>query len=181
MKPGCKILLLLPLLFALSCKQEELNKQTPTMERGLPDETSLNVKLNEYKDERLEYIIEAAKMERYTDRRMMYAYKVTLSSYDHTGSLSSVIKADTTIVDDARNMIFASGKASYKTPEGTISTSRIVWDRNFDEITAPAYVELLRSGDVLRGRNLRTDSKLSYAEMEEVTAEGIFDEKDYRW
>jgi len=181
MKLRCKILLLVSLLFALSCKQEELSKQTPTMERGLPDETSLNVKLSEYKDERLIYIIEAAKMERYTDRRMMNAYQVTLSSYDPVGNLSSVIKADTTIVDDARNMIFASGKASYKTPDGTISTSKIVWDRNFDEITAPAFVELRRSGDILRGRNLRTNSKLSYAEMEAVTAEGTFDEEDYRW
>lgn len=169
------------LLFSFGCKQADLGAPTPTMERGLPDETSVNVSLSEYRDDRLEYIIQAKKMERFTDRRMLYAYTVTLTSYDKDGIQSSVIKADTTIVDDARNIIFANGNAVFETPDGKLQTSRIVWERNLDILTAPANVVLTRSGDVLRGSNLKTNTKFSYAELEEVSAEGIVDEKDYRW
>jgi hypothetical protein len=88
-----------------------------------------------------------------------------------------VIKADTTIVDDARNIIFASGRASFFSPGGGLKTDRIAWDRNVDEITAMGKVTLTRDGSVLWGKNLRTNSKLSFAEMEAVSAEGIVNEK----
>jgi len=181
MKKHFGLFLFLILLFAAACKQDNLSSPTQNLERGLPDETSINVKLREYRDERLEYIIEAERMERFTDRRMLYAYRVTLTSYDREGKLSSVVKADTTIVDDARNIIFANGNASFETPDGKLKTSKIVWERNLDMLTAPANVVLTRSGDVLRGSNLHTNSKFSYAELEAVSAEGIVDEKDYSW
>lgn len=173
--------LLLILLMSSACKQNELGSPTQNLERGLPDESSVNVRLSEYNQERLEYIIEAERLDRFTDRRMMYAYKVTLTSYDREGKQSSVVKADTTIVDDARNIIFANGNASFSTPNGTIKTSKIIWERSLDELTAPNPVVLTRAGDVLRGSSLRTNTKLSFAEMDAVSAEGVIDEKDYLW
>jgi len=53
------------------------------------------------------------------------------------------------------------------------------WDRNVDEIMVPTRLTLTRMGDVLRGENLRTNTKLSFAEMNTVTAEGYFDEEDF--
>jgi len=181
MKTAMSLIMVMLLLGAISCKQNELNNPTANMERGLPDETSLNVRLNEYRDDRLEYIIEAGRMERYTDRRMLYGYQVTLTSYDREGKLSSVVKADTTIVDDARNIIFAHGNAVFESPQGSIKTSKMVWERSIDEITAPGYVVLTRGSDVLRGTGLRTNSKFSFAEMNAVSAEGVINEKDFSW
>jgi lipopolysaccharide assembly outer membrane protein LptD (OstA) len=91
------------------------------------------------------------------------------------------VKADTTIVDDARNIIFANGNASFETPDGNLKTSKMVWERNLDELSAPGYVVLTRSGDVLRGTNLRTNAKFSYATLDAVSAEGIIDEADFDW
>ncbi len=98
---------LLCLLGLFACNQASLDSETGVLEQGLPDETSTQVSLAEYDNDRLSYVIQAERMERFTDRRMLYGYKVTLTSYDKNGVVSSVIKADTTIVDDARNVIFA--------------------------------------------------------------------------
>lgn len=175
------LLLLLILLMVFACKQDQLSTPTQNLERGLPDETSLNVRLSEYTNERLDYVIEAQRMERFTDRRLLYGYKVTLTSYDRFGVISSVVRADTTIVDDARNIIFANGNASFETPDGNLKTSKMVWERNLDELSAPGYVVLSRSGDILRGTNLRTNAKFSYATLDAVSAEGIIDEADFDW
>ncbi|MCK9556484.1 MAG: LPS export ABC transporter periplasmic protein LptC [Candidatus Cloacimonetes bacterium] len=183
MRRGFKALkLIYPLLLLViicSCSEESLNQKIPVLEQGVADEYSEGVQLAEYRNERLDYIIEAKSMERFTDRRMLYGYIVTLTSYDKEGQVSSVIKADTTVVDDARNVVIASGSVSFKTKDGDIKTQKMYWDRNVDEIIVPTQLTLTRMGDALRGENLRTNTKLSFAEMNTVTAEGYFDEEDF--
>ena len=151
------------------------------MDRELPDETSYDVRLIQYLDSRYEYQLEAKKIERFNDRHLMKGYGVTLTTYDKENRINSVIQADTTIVDDARNTIFAYGKAKMTSPNGTLSTSKLVWDRAVDEITAPERVTLTRDGSVLYGENMRTNSKLEFVQMDKVSAEGIVKEKDIDW
>jgi hypothetical protein len=62
-----------------------------------------------------------------------------------------------------------------------VATQKMVWDRSVDEITAPLMVTITRAGDVMRGQNLRTNSQLSYVEMDAVSAEGIVKEKEIKW
>jgi len=165
----------------VACEKVNLQTSSGVLERGLPDETSFTVSVTNYVDNRYEYHLEAAKIERFTDRRLLYAYGVTLTTYDKDNKVNSVIKADTTIVDDARNLILANGHAKLTSPNGSLSTTNIAWDRAVDEITAPKQVLLTRQGNVLRGQNLRTNSKLSFVEMEKVAAEGRLTEKEIDW
>lgn len=158
-----------------------MQTKTAVMDRALPDETSYNVKIVQYIDNRFEYKLEANKIERFHDRRLLYGYGVTLSTYNKDNLINSVIKADTTIVDDARNLIFASGNARMTSPNGTLSTQKIAWDRGVDEITAPLRVKLTRSGNVMYGEKLRTNSKLSFVEMDKVSAEGLVKQEDFDW
>ncbi len=172
----------LSLLLALfACEQAKLQTSSGVLERGWPDETSYKVSVTNYVDNRYEYHLEANKIERFTDRRLLYAYGVTLTTYDKDNKLNSVIKADTTIVDDARNLILANGHARLTSPNGSLSTTNIAWDRAVDEITAPKQVLLTRQGNVLRGQNLRTNSKLSFVEMEMVAAEGRLTDQEIDW
>lgn len=173
-------LLVFAILMLSACSQSKLEQETGVLEQGVADENSVGVRLTEYNNDRLDYVIEAASMERFTERRMLYGYGVTLSSYDKDGLVSSVIKADTTIVDDARNVIFANGNVSFKTPEGEIRTQKMFWERNVDEITVPVPLTLTRGGDILRGRSMRTNTRLSYVEMDAVAAEGYFEEETFR-
>jgi hypothetical protein len=62
-----------------------------------------------------------------------------------------------------------------------VASSRIVWDRNLDLLTAPGKVTLVRDGNVLRGENLRTNSRVEFAEMEKISAEGVFGEEYLDW
>jgi len=176
-----KAFMLFLLCFVLgfsACSKANLDQETGVLEHGLADETSTKVTLSEYENDRLVHIIQAERMERFTDRRMLYGYRVTLSSYDKNGIISSVIKADTTIVDDARNVIFANGNVSFKTNEGEIKTQKMFWERSVDEITVPVPLILTRGADILRGNSMRTNASLSFVEMDAVAAEGYFDEKD---
>jgi LPS export ABC transporter protein LptC len=175
------LLICLMLLTLAACSQEKLIQDTQAIEQGIPEENALGVRMIEYRDDKVDYIIEAAAMDRYTDRRMTYGYDVTLTSYDRQDQISAVIKADTTIVDDARNIIFANGNVEFKGREGTLRSQKMIWERTLDEITVPTYVVLIRGDDVLRGNNLRTNAKLSYAEMELVSGEGYVDEKTFSW
>ncbi|PKN75078.1 MAG: LPS export ABC transporter periplasmic protein LptC [Candidatus Cloacimonetes bacterium HGW-Cloacimonetes-2] len=183
LKPICRkfpsLLLLVLILSSFSCGEKmELDRNTPVMDRELPDETSHNVRITELDGNRVDYILEAEKIERFYDRRILNGWKVLITSYDKAGNIQSTIKADTTIVDDARNVIFASGNVYVTSPNGSIQTRKITWDRNMDEIVAPEAVTLKRQGSVLKGKNLRTNSTISFAELAEVQAEGIFQDEE---
>lgn len=169
------LIIVLGALALFSCKSKiNLDLDGPAMDRALPDETSYGVRITELNGKEIDYVLVADKIERYYDRKILNGWKVQITSYDKAGNTSTTIKADTTIVDDARNIIFANGNVYLESPGGTISTSRMIWDRNVDEIIAPDRVVLTRYGNVLKGTNLRTNTSLSFAEMSSVEAEGMF-------
>jgi len=169
------------LLVLASCQKTSLKVKTDSMDRAVPDEISYDVQITQYIDNRTEYYLEAKRIERFTGRRMMYGYGVTLTTYDKNNLVNSTIKADTTIVDDARNIVYANGHATMTSPNGSLSTPKIIWDRAVDEITAPLNVTLIRDGNTLRGSNLRTNSQLSFVEMDGVSAEGKLKPEEIDW
>jgi LPS export ABC transporter protein LptC len=168
-------------LLALFGCQSRLETATGVMDRNLPDETSYNVKITQFNGTRTDYILEAGKIERFYDRRLLKAYKVDITAFDPKTGESSLLKADTTIVDDARNLIYANGNVFLSSGGGSVSSRRMVWDRNTDEIVAPDKVTLVRVGNVLKGENLRTNTRMDFAVMEKVSAEGFLDEEDLGW
>jgi LPS export ABC transporter protein LptC len=176
-------LLILSLVAGLltGCGKSILDQKTPVLNRGLPDETSNNVNIYAYKKNKVDYILTADRIERYYDKKRLYAWKVRLVSYDEKNQIRSTIIADTTYVDEARNLVQAIGNVVFETPNGTIKSRIINWDRNIDEIYVPTKVTLIRDGNVLNGDNLRTDSNISFAEMTTVSAEGILKGDEIDW
>lgn len=172
---------ILLLILVIGCKRTNLDVKTPVMDMALPDETSYNIEIREFIGDRLDYILKAGKIERFYDKRILNAYQVKITSFDTLNQIKSTMLADTTIVDDARNIIYANGNVKLSSPNGTIESRRLIWDRAGDEIIAPDRLILTRDGNVLRGTNLRTNSTISYAEMETVSAEGIVSETDFDW
>jgi len=173
------ILLAVPLLFG--CGESDLVLRTESLKRGLPDETSTNVTITEFDREGVAYILKAARIDRYYERRILNAYQVDITAFDRQKGGSSSLKADSTIVDDARNVIYAHGNVKLVGKEGSISTSRLIWDRNMDEVIAPGQVTLVKDGNVLRGTNLRTNLSIYPTEMDNISAEGFFEEDYLDW
>lgn len=169
------------LILLAACGKSNLDLPTETMNRSLPDETSTNVTITEFNEGKIGYILKADRIDRYYDRRMLYAYKVELKAFDQKKGSVSVMKADSTIVDDARNVIFANGRVSLTSTEGSVATDRMVWDRNQDTIVAPGRVVLTQHGNVLRGTNLHTNLNIYPTEMDSVSAEGYFAEEYLDW
>lgn len=174
-------LLVLSLILLSGCEDNSLSIRTPVMDRNLPDETSTNVTITEFNGLSTDYILTAKRIERFYDRRILNAYGARIRAYDARKGGTSVMEADSTIVDDARNMIYAYGNVKLSSPNGSIESHRMVWDRNMDEIIAPGQVTLVRNGNTLRGEDLRTNTRIDYAEMKTVSAEGIFNEQGFDW
>jgi LPS export ABC transporter protein LptC len=172
---------LLICLTLTGCKKSILDQTTSVLNRSLPDETSSNVTLTEYKENRINYTLTAAKIERFYDSRLLNAWKVKIETYDKYSKIQNTIIADTTYVDEARNIIRAMGNVIYSTPNGTIKSKLIIWDRNIDEIYTPEQVVLIRGERVMHGNNLRTNSSLSSAEMDSISAEGIITPDEINW
>lgn len=175
------MLILLLVLFGAGCKKNVMDMSSPPLGRDLPDETSVNVTITEFDAGNIDYILKAQKIDRFYDRRLLNAYGALLSAFDAKSGTWSTMKADTTIVDDARNLIFANGNVFISSVNGSITARRIVWDRNADEITSPDMVTLVRAGNTVRGERLRTNSTISFAELDKVSAEGSFIEADFDW
>ena len=174
--------LALLLLLALSaCSDDKLTVSTPPLDRRLPDETSENVTITEFDKEGVAYILKAARIDRYYERRILNAYQVDITAYDRVKGGSSSLQADSTIVDDARNVVYAHGNVKLRGKEGIVSPARLIWDRNMDEVLAPGQVTLVQDGNILRGTNLRTNLSISPTELDNISAEGFFEEDYLDW
>ncbi|HRY83672.1 MAG TPA: hypothetical protein P5533_03460, partial [Candidatus Cloacimonadota bacterium] len=68
------------ILFGLAaCKERVvLSTRSPAMDRNLPDEVSSNVRISQLDGDRVEYILEAKKIERYYDRKLLNGWDVTI-------------------------------------------------------------------------------------------------------
>jgi len=173
---------LIVLSFLLSgCGESILDQKTTSLNRSLPDETSSNVSVYSYKGNEIDYILTAEKMERYYNTRQLNAWNVRIVTYDDNNRVKGTISADTTYVDEARNLIKAMGNVIFESENGTIKSRILNWDRNADEIYSPERVTLIRDDKTLRGDNLRTNSSISFAEMTSVSAEGTVKGDELDW
>lgn len=173
--------LLLLSIFVSACGDGNLEVPTVAMDRRKPDESSANVTITQFDEGRIEYVLKADRIDRYYDKRILNAYKVDILAYDPKTGDTSKLKADSTIVDDARNLIYAHGNVKYDSPGGKITTKRLIWDRNMDQILVPEQVTLERDGNIVRGKNLRTNLSVYPTEMDSVSAEGFFGEEYLDW
>jgi LPS export ABC transporter protein LptC len=175
------ILLILTAFYLIGCGDSVLEQKTGTINRGLPDETSSNVSIYAYNQNQIDYILTADKIERYYDTRQLNAWKVKIVTYDAKKNITGTISADTTYVDEARNLIRAMGNVIFQSPNGTIKSRIINWDRNADEIYTHEKVMLIRDDKTMYGQDLRTNSSMSFAEMNTVSAEGTVKGDELDW
>jgi LPS export ABC transporter protein LptC len=174
------VLIVLTIL-TTGCGESILNQNTTALNRSLPDETSSNVSIYSYKENKVDYILTAEKMERFYNTRQLNAWKVRIVTYDANNRVKGTISADTTYVDEARNLIKAMGNVIFESENGTIKSRILNWDRNADEIYSPERVTLIRDEKTLHGDNLRTNSSISFAEMTSVSAEGTVKGDELDW
>lgn len=169
------------ILISASCKKHELTTATGVLDKRLPDESSTNVRVTELDGDRIDYDLMARRIDRYYDTRILNAIGVQIKSYNPDTGATSYLSADSTIVDDARNMIFAYGNVHLSSPGGAVSSQSMIWDRNADEIIAPGKVTVTRAGSTLRGERLRTNPNIDFAELDIVSADGTLDATDFDW
>ncbi|OQY37248.1 MAG: LPS export ABC transporter periplasmic protein LptC [Candidatus Cloacimonetes bacterium 4572_65] len=146
----------------------------------LPDEYSKNVELNRYSGDKLEYSLKARSIIRYYDQQRTIADSVFLKSIDEESGILSTLKCDTTIINDASNLITGKGNVVIKYGDiRRIETELILWDRSSGRIKCPGEVDMWDEDRYLRGTNLITNTKLEMTKLENVSGEGVADEKAF--
>lgn len=175
------ILLLCGALALIACKGQDLTPSRGRLDLALPDESSDKVKILEYTGDEVDYELYAKKVDRWYEKRLLKAYDVRITSVDPETKLPTYLSADSTIVDDTRNVIQAYGKVVLSSPSGKVYGASMVWDRNTDEIFVPGKVTLEKDGNILRGESLRTNPAVDFAYLDVVSADGKFDEADFNW
>lgn len=171
---------LILLLLVLGCQQKEPTPE-PAAEIGLPDEQAENVRLIAYNGEQIEYEMTARKVDKYYSRNQTLADSVTVLTYNPDSSLKSKLVCDNAIVDDARNLLTASGQVVITSENGILQTPYLVWNRNTDKILATSGVTIIRDENILKGQELKTDIKLENIEISQVSATGRIDAEDIDW
>lgn len=163
------------------CGKSVLDQSTSALNRALPDETSHDVSIYAYKENRVDYILTASRIERFYLTSKLNAWNVKIVTYDEKMNVKSNLSADTTYVDEARNYIQALGNVVFETPNGIIKSRSMNWERVSDEIFSNEKVTLIRDGNTLQGDNLRTNSNISFVEMSTITAEGTVKGDELDW
>ena len=174
--------LLAALLLGLSaCGKSVLDTSTPASDGSLPDEVSTAVTITQYNGDEAVSLLNAKRIDRFYNRRLTKGYQVDLDSINPKTRERNSLKADSAYVDDARNETSAFGNVRLDSSNGSVTSQKMFWDRNTDQITAPGPVTLTRGMDVMRGDNLTTDTKLETAVLEKVSAEGEFGDVYEGW
>lgn len=172
-------LLLVSLLLLIGC---ETPSKLPDigMDKTAPDENSKIVEMKKYAGDKLEYLLKARSITRYYEQRKTIADSVYIVSIEEDTGIISTVVCDTTIIDDNSNIIRGIGNVVFLYGDlRRIETELALWDRNNDRITCPGIVDYWDDSTYLHGSNLVTNSKLEMTKMENVSGEGVADEKNF--
>ncbi len=177
MKKLLKSLIFSLLLLLLACETTSQVNET-TFDESLPDEQSKGVFVNRYNGEKLEFSLKAKTITRYYESRKTIADSVFISSVDEETGILSTISCNTTTIDDTSNLVKGEGNVILKYGDTrTIKTELVLWDRANDKIRCPREVDFWDGDNYLHGNKLITNSKLEVTKLENVSGEGVADEK----
>ncbi|HPY96510.1 MAG TPA: LPS export ABC transporter periplasmic protein LptC [Candidatus Cloacimonadota bacterium] len=120
----------------------------------------------------LDWKLDAEKIERYPDKRLLIAYQVRFESMPSEFSQKSTMTCKEAQIDEISNKIIGKGNVIIKTPNGILKTEYLTLNRFNNEVFAPGYVYMERFGNVIKGTGLTTNINFDYVNLQKVSGEG---------
>jgi LPS export ABC transporter protein LptC len=112
------------------------------------------------------------------------ATKVHVDFYDQTGNRTSVLVADSGLIQEKKQKFEARGNVVVTTPEGVkLTTESLRWNPETNKIVTDDFVTVTKGKDVITGIGLEADEQLKHfvikkkvqAQIEEVPEEDFKD------
>ena len=123
----------------------------------------------------------ADRLKKFPKDDLMYFSDIELKLMNKDGTLASTIYADSAIVNDEMQTVYAQGNIEIYSQEGDIFGETITWDRKKDEIFSEDSVKVIQQGNVIQGSSFNSDSRFKHVTLHRATAEGEVDESEVLW
>jgi len=160
-----KILLLL-FLWILSCSKDESNAPGPPL--NVPDQVIENSTITFSEEGIRSATIFAEYVEVYERLDLKKARKVKVDFYDSQGNHSSVLVADSGVIQERKQKFEALGNVVVITDDGIkLQTQSLRWDPKSAKILTDDFVTITRGEDVITGYGLEADQKLKHFVIKE--------------
>ena len=123
----------------------------------------------------------ADRLKKFPKDDLMYFSDIELKLMNKDGTLASTIYADSAIVNDEMQTVYAQGNIEIYSQEGDIFGETITWDRKKDEIFSENSVKVIQQGNVIQGSSFNSDSRFKHVTLHRARAEGEVDESEVLW
>lgn len=127
------------------------------------------------------WTLEAERLKKYPKDNIMYFSDIELKLMNKDGTLASTIYADSAIVDDEMQTVYAEGNIEIYSQEGDIFGKSMTWDRKNDEIFSEDSVKVIRQGNMIQGSSFTSDSRFHHVVLHTASAEGDVGESEVLW
>jgi LPS export ABC transporter protein LptC len=153
------IVILMPLICA--CSKDESNSPAPAL--NVPDQIMENSTITFSEEGIKSATIFAEYVAVYEKLDLKKAKKLHVDFFGKNGSHSSVLVADSGVIQEGKQKFEASGNVVVTTDEGiTLETQSLRWDPQNAKIVTDDFVTITKDKDVITGYGLEADQELKH-------------------
>jgi LPS export ABC transporter protein LptC len=172
----------LTLLLIFACGKEE--SKAPAISGNVPDQVIENSTITFSEEGIRSAVIWAKYVEVYEKLDLKKAKQVRVDFYDKDGKHTSVLVADSGMIQERKRKFEALGNVVVTTDEGIkLQTETLRWDPEKAKIVTDDFVTITKDQNVITGYGLETDQQLKHfiikkqvkGKIEELPEEGIKD------
>jgi LPS export ABC transporter protein LptC len=170
------------ILVVSACSSEE--SSAPRMPVNMPDQVIENSTIIFSEKGIKSAAIHAAEVAVYEKLDLKKATKLHVDFYDQEGNLTSVLVADSGLIQEKKQKFEARGNVVVTTQEGVkLTTESLRWNPETNKIVTDDFVTITKGKDVITGIGLEADEQLKHffikkrvqAQIKEVPAEDFQD------
>jgi len=170
------------LLLTLACEKKET--KAPRFPLDAPDQVMENTTITFTEQGVKSAVIFAKYLAVYEELDLKKAKGVRVDFYDQEGSHTTVLVADSGLIQEKRQNLEALGNVVVTTDEGIkLETGSLKWDPQKRKIVTDDFVKITKKDDVITGYGLETDEELKHfvikksvkGKITEVPEEGLKD------
>jgi LPS export ABC transporter protein LptC len=149
------------LLLISACGKEE--PRTPGFPLDVPDQVMENTSITFTEEGVKSAVIYAKHLAVYEKLDLKKAKGVRVDFYDQEGNHSSVLVADSGLIQEKRQNLEAVGNVVVTTEEGIkLETQSLRWDPQKRKIVTNDFVKITKKKDVITGYGLEADEELKH-------------------
>jgi LPS export ABC transporter protein LptC len=155
------IVIVLILLLISACGKDESN--APSLSGNVPDQVMENSTITFSEQGIRSAVIWAKYVDVYERLDLKRAKQVRVDFYDKEGKHTSVLVADSGMIQEKKRKFEALGDVVVTTEEGIkLATQSLRWDPQITKIVTDDFVTITRGKDVITGYGLEADQELKH-------------------